>query len=76
MRVEFMTEIPTEVTKGKYIGHLNNLLTGEDKCVVFSFDSDKEVNTAHNSIRATIKRKYDGMLCVKKNTNQIYVYKV
>ena len=85
MRVEFMTEVPAgissrvKVNRGKYSQHLKKVFEGEEKCVVFTFDSAKELRTAQQAIRYSLRRNKDkGEFHARQvgETNQLYVYKV
>lgn len=79
MRAEFLSEVPQGVSRDKYGMYLKKLYSGEEKCVVFTFDTHKEVDSACSAIRYHLKRHNDnGTFCMNKNseTKQIYVYKV
>ena len=47
MRAEFLAEAPQGTSRDKYGVYLKKLYSGEEKCVVFSFDTRKEVIAAH-----------------------------
>lgn len=78
MRAEFLAEVPQETSKGKYGPYLKKLYSGEEKCVVFTFDTLDELRSACSAIRYHVKRHTnDGEFCMtaKHATKQVYVYK-
>jgi hypothetical protein len=79
MRAEFVAEVPQELMKGKYNSYLKKLYSGEEKCVVFTLDSQKELDGAYSAVRYNLLRHKDaGTFCTRRNreTCQLYVYKI
>lgn len=79
MRAEFIAEVPQEANqRGRYAKYLRKLYSGEEKCVVFTLDSQKELKSAYNSIRYNLVRHKDAgkfSILTDNAANKLYVYK-